>query len=110
MEFKSLSETVSVSAQLSVEDVASVAEAGFRSIICNRPDDEGPDQTPFSEIEAAAKAAGLEVEYIPISPPHVSAEQVEAFSKALSDMPSPQLAYCRSGARSTSLWTLATQT
>ena len=32
-----------------------VADAGFKAIICNRPDGEGPDQPGFQEIENAAK-------------------------------------------------------
>jgi sulfide:quinone oxidoreductase len=42
--------------------------AGFRSIICNRPDGEGNDQPTFSEIEEAARAAGLEAYYMPVVP------------------------------------------
>ena len=109
MDIKPLSESVSVAGQLSVEDVGEVAKAGFRSIICNRPDGEGPDQTPFAMIAEAAKVPGLEVKYIPVTPPHVSPEQIAEFKAAIEEMPGPVLAYCRSGARSASLWTLATQ-
>ena len=109
MEIKPLSDRVSVSGQLTVEDVAKVAEAGFAAIICNRPDGEADDQTPFAEIRAAAKEAGLEIDYIPVSPPQLTQEQVDAFKEALQDLPAPVLAYCRSGARSSSLWSIATQ-
>ena len=35
-------------------DVAEAARAGFRAILCNRPDGEGADQPTFEEIEAVA--------------------------------------------------------
>ena len=45
--------------QITAADVPALADRGFRSIICNRPDGEGPDQPTFEEIEAAAQDAGL---------------------------------------------------
>jgi sulfide:quinone oxidoreductase len=58
MQPKRINASVSVSEQVSPEAVADIAAAGFKSIICNRPDGEGADQPGFAEIEAAAKAAG----------------------------------------------------
>ena len=82
-------------------------KAGFRAIICNRPDGEGADQPSFDEIEAAAKAAGIEARYVPVQSGMVTDEDVTAFGAALNDLQRPVLAYCRSGTRCTMLWTLA---
>ncbi len=107
MDIRRINEEISVSPQISPEDVEAIREAGFRSIICNRPDGEAADQPNFEEIEKAAKEAGLEIRWIPIRGGMVSDEDVEAFRKALMELPKPILGYCRTGTRSTTLWSLA---
>jgi sulfide:quinone oxidoreductase len=107
MDPKMISADLSVSPQIASEDVAEVHNQGFRSIICNRPDGEGADQPSFHEIEAAAKAAGVEARYIPIAGGMVTDADVADFGAALHDMPGPTLAYCRTGTRSATLWSLA---
>jgi sulfide:quinone oxidoreductase len=54
MQTKRITAGLSVSEQITVADVAALAEAGFNSIICNRPDGEGADQPVFAEIATAA--------------------------------------------------------
>ncbi|MAJ64854.1 MAG: TIGR01244 family phosphatase [Alphaproteobacteria bacterium] len=107
MELKKISGNLTVSPQISVSDIAALKAGGFRSIICNRPDGEGADQPTFDEIEAAAKAAGIETRYIPIKSGMVRDEDAEDFGKALDELPAPTLAYCRSGTRSATLWSLS---
>ncbi|MGB7431079.1 MAG: TIGR01244 family sulfur transferase, partial [Ahrensia sp.] len=104
MDLKKITEKVSVSPQITVDDMAAIKQAGFRAIICNRPDGEGADQPSFSEIEAAAKAVGIEARYVPVQTGIVKDSDVEAFGVALEDLQRPVLAYCRSGMRSASLW------
>lgn len=41
MELKKFTETFAVSPQIATADLADIKKAGFRSIICNRPDGEG---------------------------------------------------------------------
>ncbi len=108
MSFQQLSSDFAVAGQISVEEVAALAQAGFKSIICNRPDGEaGPQQPLFSAIEQAARAAGLQVRFLPVVSGQISPDQVQAMARLLSELPAPVLAYCRSGARSTSLWQMA---
>ncbi len=57
MDIKTIDKTISVSPQISVDDLAAIRAAGYRSIICNRPDGEGADQPTFAEIEKAARAS-----------------------------------------------------
>lgn len=99
-----LNSEFAVAAQIGLPDIASAAKAGFRSIICNRPDGEGWGQPRFAEIEKAAKAAGLEAAYLPIVPGQMGPQQIEAFDGLMARLPKPVLAYCRSGARSSGLW------
>ena len=65
METKALTSTLSVSAQIAVTDIPQIVQAGFKAIICSRPDDEGLDQPGFHEIKAAADLAGLPIRYLP---------------------------------------------
>lgn len=104
MNLSKLDDRVSVAGQLEPEDMARVHALGFRTIICNRPDNEGPGQPGFAQIQAAASAAGLEAIYIPIVPGQAGQREVAAFADALKNQPGPVLAYCRSGARSTAIY------
>lgn len=105
MNIKAISATLSVSQQITVDEIQVLVDRGFRSIICNRPDGESADQQTFEEIEKAAVSAGLVVRYIPIAG-MVSEEDAAAFSAAMQELPTPTLAYCRSGARSSMLWSI----
>jgi sulfide:quinone oxidoreductase len=107
MDPKKISDELSVAPQIHPEDIPALAAAGFRSIICNRPDGEAADQPTFDEINAAAQAAGLQTRYLPIESGKVRDEDATDFGKALIELPGPTLAYCRTGTRSTTLWSLA---
>ena len=104
MDLKKITDKTSVSPQITPQDMAAIKEAGFRAIICNRPDGEGADQPSFEEIEKAAKKAGIEAAYVPITSGMVRDEDVTAFGTALKGLPRPVLAYCRTGTRSATLW------
>ena len=84
------------------------AAAGFRSVINNRPDFEGgPDQPTSASMEAAARAAGLQYEWLPVAPNAHSADEIARFAELLKTLPTPILAFCRSGARSSKLFSAA---
>ncbi len=105
--FRQLSTQVFASPQITVEDIATAAAQGIGLVINNRPEDESDDQTPGAEIEAAARAAGLDYVAIPVTHAGFSDSQVTAMANALAHCERPVLAYCRSGTRSTLLWALA---
>lgn len=101
---------VFVAPQLTPDAMAEVARAGVRSVVNNRPDFEhGPDQPTNADIEAAARAAGLEYRFLPVNGMYQSAEDAAAMAALLVKLPRPLLMFCRSGARSTRLYTLALQ-
>ncbi len=105
---RAVSPDVCVAPQLTPEAMAEAAAMGFRSVVNNRPDFEhGPDQPTSAQIEAAAKAAGLEYRHLPVDGGYQSPEEIAAFAQLLAELPRPLLAFCRSGARSTRLFMAA---
>lgn len=108
MEINPLDQQVSVSGQMSVDDIASMIDLGVEVLVCNRPDNEAPDQPAFSIIQAAAQTAGLEFVNIPFAGGQMQPEQAAEFAELLKTGKRIH-AYCRTGNRSTQLWTAATQ-
>lgn len=108
MQARQLTEALSVAEQISVEDMEDIAAQGFKSIICNRPDNEAVDQPDYEQIRQAAQQHGLEIRLVPIVSGQVSLNDIDAFAMAQSELPGPVLAYCRTGTRSSQLWALAT--
>ena len=106
MSFRMLDETCLVAGQIWPEDVAEAAAAGVTMIVNNRPDGEEPGQPPSAEIEAAARAAGVEYRFVPVSS-GISETEIGGMIDALEAAEGKVLAYCRSGTRSTMLWALA---
>ena len=107
MKINRLNDQISVSAQISPDDVAEIARAGFKTIINNRPEGEAADQPATAAIRAAAEQAGLVFVDLPFTSGQQTAQDVEAFAQALASEPAPVFAYCRSGMRSTSIWAMS---
>ena len=107
MDIKTLTSNLSISPQVLVSEIQAIAQAGFKAIICNRPDGEGPDQPSFKEIEQAANKYGLTATYLPAESGKVRDEEGQVFGQLLNTLPGPVLAYCRTGMRSTTLWALS---
>jgi uncharacterized protein (TIGR01244 family) len=109
MEIRRVNDDFSVTGQIAVEQVTGIAAAGFKSIVCNRPDTED-GAVPHDAVEEAARAAGLEFRFIPVVSGAITEEDVRDMAGALEDLPRPVLAYCRSGARCLNLYALVQQT
>jgi uncharacterized protein (TIGR01244 family) len=105
-DFRHVTDQMSVSPQIGVDDVDAAAVQGFKTIINNRPDGEAPDQPSGHQIEAAAAAAGLAYFHIPVRG-GPTPEQIETTGKVLDQTPGPVLAFCRSGTRSIVTWALS---
>jgi uncharacterized protein (TIGR01244 family) len=103
--FRRVTDSLSVSPQIAIDDLDRAAREGFVLVINNRPDDEEPGQPSSAQIEAAAKAAGLDYVHVPVrgGPTH---DQVEAVRRAVEGAEGPVLAFCRSGTRSIITWSL----
>ena len=104
-----LTSEFAVAPQLGPNDMAAVAAAGYKSVIINRPDFEGgPDQPTADSVSSAARAAGLQVVYQPVVSGGMTQDDVARFTELLKTLPTPILAYCRTGTRCTVLWRAAT--
>ncbi|MDA7427188.1 TIGR01244 family sulfur transferase [Primorskyibacter aestuariivivens] len=106
MEIRHISETYHVSPQITAEDVAELAKAGFTTIICNRPDAEVPPMLRADMIGTAAEAAGLDFHVLPITHQSMTPDAIRAQAGIVEAAPGNVLAYCASGTRSTVLWSL----
>lgn len=106
-EFRKLSGDFYASPQITPQEVSEAAAMGIALVINNRPDGEAPDQPAGADIEAATRAAGMDYLAIPIGSAGFSEPQVEKLQEALAASQGPVLGYCRSGTRSTLLWSLA---
>ncbi len=102
-----LSPEFATAGQLRPEDMTEVAALGFRSVIDNRPDgEEGPAQPASTQLQEAARQAGLAFVYQPVVGSELDLDDVHAFAAHLDALPAPVLAFCRSGARSQYLYRL----
>lgn len=105
---RAIADDVCVAPQLTPDAMAEAARAGFRAVVNNRPDyEEGPAQPTNAAIAAAARAAGLEYRFLPVSGAYQSPAEAAAMAELLQELPRPLLMFCRSGARSARLYTLA---
>ncbi|WFE74859.1 TIGR01244 family sulfur transferase [Roseinatronobacter sp. S2] len=107
MDIRHLTDSYAVSPQITPEDVATLAEAGFTTIICNRPDGEIPPEVQADAIGQAVEGAGLRFVVNPVIGGAITMENVTAQGAALTDSTGPVLAYCASGNRSSIVWALS---
>ena len=103
--FRRVTDSLSVSPQIAVDDLDRAAGEGFVLVINNRPDDEEPGQPSSAQIEAAARAAGLDYLHVPVRG-GPTPDQVETVRRAVEGAEGPVLAFCRSGTRSIVTWSL----
>jgi uncharacterized protein (TIGR01244 family) len=104
-DFRRVTDSLSVSPQVSEAAMARAAAEGFVLVINNRPDGEDPSQPSSATIEAAARAAGMDYLYAPVRG-GPTPDQVEAVRAAVEAAGGPVLAFCRSGTRSIVTWSI----
>lgn len=100
-----LSPTVWTSPQLSPESLTDLAASGVRRVISNRPDAEEPGQPTAAVMEAAARKAGMDFDWIPVTG-MPNAAQAGAVGALLADG-RPTVMFCRSGTRSAAVWAMS---
>lgn len=108
MSFRNIDAHFAAGPQISPDQVKSVADAGFKTIICMRPDNEDPGQPSFSTIAREAARYGVKAVHIPVSGSPTEHAMME-MARTLSEMPKPMFGYCRSGNRASTLYGQARQ-
>lgn len=105
MSIRKLTDTLYIAPQLTEADAETAARLGIKSVICNRPDAEQPDQPDFAQVRQWLAAQGItQTAHQPVTAPAINAADVAAFQNLLAGLPAPVLAYCRTGTRSSLLW------
>lgn len=95
-----LTEKLAICGQIGPEHVREIAEMGFQSLICNRPDDEyGPGQPKADDIKNEAEKLGLAYAFLPVTPDGGTAADAKEMGALLAKMPTPVLSYCKTGGR-----------
>lgn len=107
MTITQLTEDLSVSPQITVDNLQALADLGFQTLINNRPDGEADDQPSAQSLSEAAAEMGMTYLHIPVKPNEFNKTNVALFRDALMQSPKPALAFCRTGRRSTTFWALA---
>lgn len=102
-----LDDNMLVDGQIAPDDVPALQAEGVTMIVNNRPDGEDAGQPTSDEIEAAAKAAGVEYRHVPIAR-GMGPSDIEAMRDAMHAAAGGKIfAFCRSGNRSTLAWAVA---
>jgi uncharacterized protein (TIGR01244 family) len=106
MDIRQLTPAYAVSPQIEPEDMAALAQAGFTTIINNRPCSEIQPSHQADAMQIAADAAGLTFVVLPAThatlTPVLAAQQKQACAQS----EGPVLAYCASGTRCTIIWAM----
>jgi uncharacterized protein (TIGR01244 family) len=104
---RQLDDSTLVGGQVAPGDVADLTAQGVSMLVNNRPDNEDEGQPLSADLEAAAKAAGVEYRHIPIRY-GIGPSDVEAMRDAIRATGDGKLlAFCRSGNRSALAWAVA---
>ncbi len=95
-----LTSQLAIAPQINAQQIPDIAAMGFKTIICNRPDNEyGPGQPTAAEIEQAATDAGLRFAHHPVAGNGGTAADAKEMGRLFAELPAPVLAYCASGGR-----------
>lgn len=109
MDLRQLTPTLAVAPQILPEEIPQLAEAGFKVLINNRPDEEVGADINHDIMEKAAKEVGMSYHFLPFYPGQITPELISQFAEASAGQ-APVIAYCRSGNRCTVLWALTQAT
>ena len=102
-----LTESLSVAAQITPQDIGGLAAQGFTTVVCNRPDGESPGQAGMDEMEAACHEAEVLFIRYPVSVMNFPGADLEGLGALFDDPNQKVRAYCRSGTRCANLWILS---
>jgi uncharacterized protein (TIGR01244 family) len=106
MDIRQLTPAYAVSPQIEPEDMAALAQAGFTTIINNRPCSEIQPSHQADAMQIAADAAGLTFVVLPATHATLTPVLAARQRQACAQSEGPVLAYCASGTRCTIIWAM----
>ena len=104
---KTLNAQVSVAGQMTTDKFQQLIQAGFKSVIVNRPDQEQGNTVSVAQLRQIAEQSQVSVIYQPILSGKISQTDVTEFAKYYNELTKPILMICRSGSRSSILFNQA---
>ena len=107
MLLRTLTPNLSLADQLTEDDLAEVIAQGYKTVICNRPDEEGDAHLNAQQAKAVPQAAWVEFHYLPVNGAAITDQDVIDHHDLLDQAEGPVLTYCRTGTRCAKLWALA---
>ena len=108
MNISRIADNYAVAPQIFPGDLDEIAAAGFRAVICNRPDHEELGQPTVDAISVECIRVGISFHYIPVSGMQIAHEAIQEQLRIIDECDGPVLAYCRSGQRSAIIWQAST--
>jgi uncharacterized protein (TIGR01244 family) len=107
MKFAKINTELTVSDQITIEDLKEIQAQGYKTIFCNRPDQESEGQLTFSIIEKEAQNLGIKAIHQPVIGGQISDDDIAQFGSSFELAQKPIFAYCRTGTRCSMLWALS---
>ena len=107
MKFAKINNELTVSDQITIEDLKEIHAQGYKTIFCNRPDQESEGQLAFSLIEKEAQNLGIKAIHQPVVGGQISDVDIIQFDAYFKIAQKPVFAYCRTGTRCSTLWALS---
>ena len=107
MKFAKINNELTVSDQITIEDLKEIHAQGYKTIFCNRPDHESEGQLDFSAIEKEAQKLGIKSIHQPVVGGQISDNDIAQFGIYFENSQKPIFAYCRTGTRCSTLWALS---
>lgn len=107
MSIRNIDTNFHVTGQIGPQQISDIAQLGYKTVICMRPDNEGFNQPAFAVMAKAAEQAGLDAVYLPVVPGQMTPSQVAELKEILSRSEGPVLAYCASGNRCAAAYDMA---
>jgi uncharacterized protein (TIGR01244 family) len=96
---------------MDIKQLTLIMEAGFRTIVNNRPDHEIPGHLAAEQMRHAAKALGLVYIDNPVDGRvGITPDMIATQKRAIDEASTPVFAYCASGTRSTIVWMISQAT
>ena len=96
-----------ISGQIELNDIKELANFGIKLIINNRPDNEEVNQVSSKLLRKKAEDLGVKFIDIPFASGTLNKQKIIDFSNLIKNSNEKALFYCRSGARSSIIWGLA---